>query len=181
MKNDLQKLPEPVLLLIKTGNLLERFLTLIGGFAIIVFVSAVLLDVAARVLSRPLSWCQEIALFAFVWAIFMGSAIGIRHGTHFTIDLVINKTQGALRRWLDLFDHTIIILFVGVLSYYGWNYALNTIHRLSQPSGIPMIFGTICIFLGAVCMVYFSIEWYVLFFLGTDIDACISHIKGDNA
>ena len=169
-----------ILFLVTIGNSLEKILSVIGGTAIVVFVSAVLLDVSARILSHPISWCQEIALFAYVWAIFMGSAIGIRHGTHFTIDLIIIRLHGTVRRGIDLLVHLIILVFVGVLCFYGWQYALNTIHRLSQPSGIPMICGTICIFVGAVCMVFFSIEYYVLFFCGTDIDTCLKSMKGGN-
>lgn len=164
MKQVQASTPRWVTGIVKTGNLLERLLTIIGGITIVVFVSAVCLDVAARIVSHPLSWCQEIALFSYVWAIFMGSAIGVRYSTHFTIDLVINLAHGTIRKCIDLFDHVVIMIFAGVLTCYGWQYAWNTLNRLSQPSGIPMICGTICMFISAVAMLFFCLEYFILFF-----------------
>lgn len=169
MKDTKREIPLFITGIVKICDMLENVLTLIGGITIVIFVSAVFLDVAARIMSHPVSWCQEIALFSYVWAIFMGSAIGIRYSTHFTIDLVVNMAKGAVRKYIDLFDHIVIMIFAGVLSYYGWEYALNTISRLSQPSGIPMIVGTICMFFSAVCMLFFCAEYFLLFFSGIDM------------
>lgn len=170
---------QPLTVLVGIGNFLERCLSIVGGAAVVIFVSAVFLDVVSRVLSHPIAWCQEVALFSYIWAIFAGSAIGIRYSTHFTIDLVINQLKGKLRKLIDFFDHIVIMVFVVVLCYYGWKYALTTMHRLSQPSGIPMIYGTICMFVGAVCMLYFCIEYIALFFSGTDLGKMAQEAKGD--
>lgn len=154
---------------VKVGDLLETALAVVGGAAVVAFVSAVFLDVAAREAHHPISWGQEIALFTYIWAIFMGSAIGVRHGTHFTIDLVLNQIKGGVRKWVDLFDHLVIFLFVAVLLYYGWQYALVCLNRFSQPTGICMTWGSACMVVGAVCMVYFCVEYFILALAGTDL------------
>lgn len=170
-------MPPVAMAIVRIGNLLERLITMVGGIAIVMFVTAVFLDVGARVVGKPISWCQEIALFSYVWAIFMGTAIGIRYGTHFTIDLITGSMKGIIRQLVDLFDHTVIMIFSWILCWYGWKYAMNTVSRLSQPSGIPLVYGTICMFVGAVCMFYFCGEYYILFFLGTDIKRCKQEMK----
>lgn len=179
MKKQTNSVSQPIAVLVRIGNLLEHCLSVIGGIAIVIFVFAVFLDVMARVLSHPIAWCQEVALFSYIWAIFAGSAIGIRYSTHFTIDLVINQIKGTLKKYIEFFDHIVIMVFVGVLCYYGWKYALSTVHRLSQPSGIPMICGTICIYVGAACMLFFCVEYIVLFFSGTNHHEMACNVKGE--
>lgn len=159
---------------VRTGNVLERIMQFIGSLCIAVFVGAVLLDVVSRLLHSPMKSCQEIALFAFVWAIFTGSAVGVRRSKHFTIDILVNSFKGFTRKAVDLFSHVATTVFGIVIVIYSWRYSVICLKRFSQPSGICMTVGTASMVVGSICMVYFCLEYYLLYFSGCTLDSCIS-------
>ena len=161
-----------VLAVVRTGNILEKILDFIGGLAILVFVGAIFLDVAARTAGSSLKSCQEIALFAFVWAIFTGSAIAVRDNSHFAIDIVVGAFKGIPKKIIEIFGHAAVSAFAVVLLIYGWQYAVICLKRFSQPSGICMTVGTSCVVFGAICMIFYCIEYFILSFSGTDLKTC---------
>ena len=161
-----------IISVVKIGNVLEHIMQLIGGLCIVVFVGAVLLDVVSRLLHSPMKSCQEIALFAFVWAIFTGSAVAVRRRKHFTIDIVINSFKGVARKVVDIFDLLAVTAFSVVILIYSWRYSIICLKRFSQPSGICMTVGTASMFVGSICMVYFCLEHFILAFSGTSLDQC---------
>src|SRR5262245_21164939 len=63
-----------------TGRLLE----VVVGTLVAVAVVAVFLQVAFRyLLAIPLHWTEELARYLTVWLVLLGSALGVRSGTHF--------------------------------------------------------------------------------------------------
>ena len=175
-KNNLS-LSKPVLIIVRLGNLMESLLLIIGGCAVVLFLTAVLIDVTARQLFRPIVWMQEFALLAYVWAIFTGAAIGIRRGTHFKIDIIVGHLKGLPHRIVEVFDHLVTLAFICVLTYYAAEYAGMSLHRFSQPSGICMVYFTSCMLVGGICMAYFCIEHFALLFSGTDIKSVCEQLK----
>ena len=172
MKANAKRTSGFVLGVVRTGNILEKILDFIGGIAISVFVGAIFLDVAARTAGSTLKSCQEIALFAFVWAIFTGSAIAVRDNSHFAIDIVIGAFKGIPKKIIEIVGRMAVSIFAVVRLVYGWQYAVICLKRFSQPSGICMTVGTSCIVFGAVCMIFYCIEYFILSFSGTDLRTC---------
>lgn len=162
---------------VRIGNIIEKILEVIGGIAILVFLFAVFTDVFSRTVGHSLKSCQEIALFAFVWAIFVGSAVAVRHNTHFTIDIIVNMFDGVAKTIIELFDHLVITGFAVVLLYYGYLYSVKCLKRFSQPSGICMTVGTACMVVGAACMVYYCIEYFILSVGKTNVQECNDILK----
>lgn len=133
---------------------LEELLALIllAGITILVFISAIM-----RSLKMPLNWAQDVALVAFAWMIFFGSDIAIRGAGLIGVDLFVRKLPMQLQRLIDLLFKLIIIVFLGVLVFYGfqmtvssWARQITTLHisygwvYLSVPIGaILMIISTV--------------------------------------
>ena len=67
-------------------------MVLLGGLAALVFISALM-----RTLKHPLNWAQDVALVAFAWL-------------HFP-----KKVQ----KGLDILFKILILIFLGILVYYG--------------------------------------------------------------
>ena len=164
-KNNLS-LSKPVLIIVRLGNLMESLLLIIGGCAVVLFLTAVLIDVTARQLFRPIVWMQEFALLAYVWAIFT-----------FKIDIIVAHLKGLPHRIVEVFDHLVTLAFICVLTYYAAEYAGMSLHRFSQPSGICMVYFTSCMLVGGICMAYFCIEHFALLFSGTDIKSVCEQLK----
>src|SRR5690625_6484887 len=50
---------------------------------------------------RPL-WTEEIARWLLAWVAFLGAAIALRHSDHFVIDLIPQRAEAKLGRFLQL-------------------------------------------------------------------------------
>ena len=166
-----------VLSLVRFGNKLERLAYLIGCVAICVFFMSVFLNVLFREFFTPLMWAEEVSRFGYVWAIFLGAGVAMRHARHFTIDIVVNLLGAAMRRWLDLFKILVIMVFAGVLFLYSVEFAQMSIQRTSFPSGIPFIWATASIPVGAVFLIYFMVEQLALFVSGLSLDEAHQMLK----
>lgn len=70
-------------------------------------------------------WPQEVVNFALIWAIFLGSVLGVREGAHFNVDIFQYKGQTinpALNVFLKIVFYAVLAAMVFVFMYYGWTY-----------------------------------------------------------
>ncbi len=70
-------------------------------------------------------WPQEVVNFSLIWAIFIGSILGVRENGHFNVDIFQYKGQ-TISRGLDIFlklvHYVILASMIFVFIYYGWIY-----------------------------------------------------------
>jgi tripartite ATP-independent transporter DctM subunit len=65
----------------------DRALEAVAGVLLLVIVAVVLLGVFSRyVLNLSVPWTEEFVLFAFLWLIVVGAAVGVSRGAHASVD-----------------------------------------------------------------------------------------------
>ena len=89
-------------------------MVLLGGLAALVFISALM-----RTLKHPLNWAQDVALVAFAWLIFFGSDIAVRGSGLIRIDMLVKHFPKKIQKGLDILFKILILIFLGILVYYG--------------------------------------------------------------
>jgi TRAP-type C4-dicarboxylate transport system permease small subunit len=68
-------------------------------------------------------WVEEVGELALAWLTFIGAAIGIRRGIHFSVHMVIDRFPPPIRRAV-LGTQCLVIAAYGVLvAVYGWRVA----------------------------------------------------------
>jgi len=104
-------------------------------------ISLTFLQVVMRyVFNAPIYWAEEVVLYAIIVMSFVGISIGIRLGSHISVDLldafVPEKYVPALRVTAMILG----ILFAAVLVYFGGELFLGTLERgqLSPALRIPV-------------------------------------------
>lgn len=70
-------------------------------------------------LSFSLGWSSELAKNFFVWMSFLGAAVCIKRGMHFSFPLFIHRIPLKTRRFIEIFTNILIILFVVILLVSG--------------------------------------------------------------
>ncbi len=88
---------------------------LLGGLAVLVFISALM-----RTFKHPLNWAQDVALVAFAWLIFFGSDIAVRGSGLIGIDMLVKHFPKKLQKGIDILFKIMILIFLGILVYYGF-------------------------------------------------------------
>lgn len=72
------------------------------------------------VLVRTLTWYDEIARGCFVWIVFLGAAVGMKHRAHFRLHLAVDRLSPRRQEAVGVLGFLVIIGFAGVLMYQGW-------------------------------------------------------------
>ncbi len=68
-------------------------------------------------------WVEEIGEWALAWLTFIGAAIGIRRGIHFSVQIVTDRFSPGLQRAVFTAHYLLIAAFGAALAYFGWQVA----------------------------------------------------------
>lgn len=75
--------------------------------------------IARNLLEAPMIWTSDVAQLLFAWLIFVGAAIGLRSGAHYTVDLLPEHRPWvkAAADWISLIAGAVVAY---VLLRHGW-------------------------------------------------------------
>ena len=68
-------------------------------------------------------WVEEIGEYALAWLTFIGAALGIRRGVHFSVQMLTDRLPVGARRALYVTHCVLLAAFGILLAYYGWQVA----------------------------------------------------------
>jgi TRAP-type C4-dicarboxylate transport system permease small subunit len=68
-------------------------------------------------------WVEEVGEWSLAWMSFIGAALGIRRGIHFAVHLVLDRMPRALRRSVLAAQCFVIVVFGGLIAFFGWQVA----------------------------------------------------------
>ena len=136
-------------------RLLKRLLT---GLMMLLMVP-VFLQVLSRyveVVPRYI-WTEEMARFAFIWIVMVGSSLAVREGTHFKIDLFPNLSP----RWsgrMEVVYVVFMLIAAAVFVVGGWAFVQFGAIQHSELAGLPMVTIFIAWPLAGVSWMLFLVE-----------------------
>ena len=125
----------------------ERVIIPLLAFLLAFITIGVFIQVVMRyVFSMSFLWGEELSLFAFIWTVFLGAAVGVRRGIHLGFDFLPDLLTG---RWAAGVQRVVIdlsILIVALLLLVeGWTFSLLSVQRLSPALGISLFVPTLVI------------------------------------
>ena len=121
--------------------------------ALLAFITiGVFIQVVLRyVFAMSFLWGEELSLFAFIWCIFLGTAICSARRIHFSFDMfsgLRGRLQGMQRLVVDL----CVLAVTLVIVVTGWQFSELSVARLSPALGITLFVPTIVIPVSGVLM-----------------------------
>ncbi|HWP50553.1 MAG TPA: TRAP transporter small permease subunit [Clostridia bacterium] len=158
------------------SNFIEWVCKAIGGFSVGAFVTVISIQVVFRnLLKLPIIWANDIAVVLFVWSVFFGSAIAVRHKKHYVLEFIPEK-YSKLNCFLDLVGDLSGFLFFLFLIVEGYKYTIMGMSRLSPSIGLPQAYFFMCIPLSGLFMMWFNTGIFV-----SDVKHMISLFKAKEA
>jgi C4-dicarboxylate transporter, DctQ subunit len=136
-------------------------LSFIALATLVTFVS-----VAMRyLLGTGFTWSTELTIYLFIWMAKFGAAYGVRTGIHVGVDYVVNKLEGAKRRYLVTIGICLGIIFTGVIAFLGarWVIFIYGTGQISPDLEWPMWIIYLAIPFGSGLMCYRFIQSLVKF------------------
>lgn len=92
-------------------------------------------EVVARYLfNAPTIWAGELSAMMFGAFILLGGAHTMRRGGHVNMDILYGRLSTRGRAWLDIITFPLLLAFVGVLVWKGWDSAWRSILLIEHDS-----------------------------------------------
>ena len=159
---------------------IARVFTVISGVALIVLVSTFGWQVYGRyVLNDTPTYVEQLALVLMLIITFLSAAVGVREGTHLSVETLPMMSPPHIRKSLRVLAHfavggfgVVMVIEAIKLARFGWS---STIPMLGMPEGTRAIPVAIC---GAMIFV-FSLSNLLHLFLKSKMDAETAEIPGD--
>ncbi len=75
------------------------------------------------VFQQPAEWTEVLIRFSLIWMVFLAIPMAFRQGAMVSVDVVYRWSPPALRRTLDYVVAFAALLLIGVIVWWGWDYA----------------------------------------------------------
>jgi TRAP-type C4-dicarboxylate transport system permease small subunit len=143
----------------KISDFLSKVIGVCLFVAMIVLVSITLWQITCRfILYIPVQWSEEVVRMAFVWLIFLGSAMCCKEGTHLMLDVVSQSLSPKNRLRLQTAVLLAMLAIEAFLFYASAQYVLRsfgkTLVTLPIPSNWVYMSGPVSVAL----MFFFTVE-----------------------
>ncbi len=120
-------------------SLISKAQITFGSICLVIFVIATLVQVVTRYLGISVLWTEEVAVNAFIWAMFLGAAVMVHENEHFSFRVLTDKYEGNKRSALVMVQNAIMLVFCALCSVYSveitsvfWNSRWITIPEFKQ-------------------------------------------------
>lgn len=136
-----------------------KFLQVVLTSMLILLLVPVLLQVIARFVPfiPRYIWTEEVARFAFIWIILIGSSIAVRDQTHFHVD-VLPRFSPKREHYLKIILLVLMLLLALVFVIGGYQFARFGSTQHSEIAGLPMLTIYIAWPLAGLSWILFLIE-----------------------
>jgi len=144
-------------------KLLERFLVVLMSILVV----DVLWQVISRyVLSSPSSFTDELAGFLLIWVGLFGAAFVAGKNEHLAIDLLVQRSGPARRKFLEIFISICIVVFSLTVLVVGGIWLVYTRFALDVKSAaleIPLGYVYIVLPVSGLLIIFFTIDNVIQF------------------
>lgn len=141
----------------KLINLLNKFEEWVNGAILLGATGILFVNVILRyIFHNSTSWAEEAIRYIIIWVTFFGGSICARQGDHVGIELFTSMTPPAVQKALKILADLLSIIFLILLTYYGW-LAMRTVIITDQRSPamlMPMWIVYLALPLGSAFMAF---------------------------
>lgn len=102
-------------------------------------------------------WVEEVGEFSLVWLTFIGAAIGVPRGTHFSIHMLTERLSPSARRVVFMMEYLLIAGFGLVVAFYGWQVAEQNSQSFSPALNINLWWLYFSAVVGGVLLCVYSL------------------------
>ncbi|MDO5407935.1 MAG: TRAP transporter small permease subunit [Eubacteriales bacterium] len=114
----------------KAIDMLQRIQIALGGFFLCVFLLTVVFQMLSRYLGIAAMWTEDVSMYSFIWAVFMGAGAMVYENRHFAFTSISDMMKDQRKKSiLAIVIFLIMLVFAVLMAYYGiqttkkfWNY-----------------------------------------------------------
>ena len=102
-------------------------------------------------------WVEEVGELCLAWMTFIGAAIGIRRGVHFSVQIVTDRFAPGARMAVFTIHYLLIAGFGAIVAFYGWHVAESNSLSASPALDLNLRWLYLSAVVGGVLIVVYSL------------------------
>ena len=122
------------------------------------------------ILNATPTWVEQAALLMVVWITFLGAAVGVRRGTHLTVDFVRDAMPRPVRMAALIIVSLALIFFGAMLAWQGYDMFQRTARRTIPLLGISEGWRALPVIIGGAMICLFAADDLIRRRFGTETD-----------
>lgn len=91
------------------------------------------------IFNLPIVWAEDVSTFLFIWATFLGAAVGLKDLRHVKIDTFLDRLPRQLAQVVQALLYLVILVCCAAVARYAWD-VMDTESRsmtISLPVNVP--------------------------------------------
>ena len=148
----------------KAIEMMQKIQIAIGGFFLCIFLLTVVFQMLSRYLGIAATWTEDVSMYSFIWAVFMGAGAMVYEKRHFAFTSISDMLKdGPAKKVLSIMISLIMLVFAILMAYYGvkvtkqfWNYTWVNIPSFKR--GPTWLCLPLCGITSAIYLVYKIID-----------------------
>lgn len=104
----------------------------------VVLIVAVFCQITFRFFDYSIAWTEELSRYAMIWMTFLGAAYAVATRAHIGMELLVDRTQGALKQTLIVIAAAVCLIFFAMMVVKGYELSMRVMNQPSAVLQIPM-------------------------------------------
>lgn len=107
------------------------------------------------VLEQPAEWSEILIRVTLIWMVFLGIPAAFRYGAMVSVDVLYRWSPPKLRRALDWVVAIAALTLIGIIIWWGWDYAQRgSVQTMAGLESISMFWAYLALPVGGVFCVF---------------------------
>jgi TRAP-type C4-dicarboxylate transport system permease small subunit len=107
------------------------------------------------VLEQPAEWSEILIRLSLIWMVFLGIPVAFRQGAMVSVDVLYRWSRPGMRRFLDWAVAIASLLLIGIILWWGWDYAnRGKVQSMAGLESISMFWGYLALPVGALFCIF---------------------------
>ncbi|MBR2209296.1 MAG: TRAP transporter small permease subunit [Synergistaceae bacterium] len=103
---------------------LQKLQILIGGLFLLIFLVTVVYQIICRYMGIAAMWTEDVSMYSFIWAVFMGAAAMVHSNAHFAFTSMMDAMKSEKKKtFLQIIINLIVLTFCVLMIFYGYKAA----------------------------------------------------------
>ena len=105
----------------KAIDAMQKIQIAIGGLFLVIFLSVVVYQIVCRYLGVAAMWTEDVTMYSFIWAVFMGAGAMVHSDAHFAFTSVLDSIKSEKKKaMLKIFIKLVVLAFCVLMVIYGY-------------------------------------------------------------
>ena len=104
----------------RVNTLLNRFEEASTAILFALAVALAFAEVVLRYIFNTALGSMELVIFSLIWVSLIGASMGIRHGVHISVEILVDRLPGRIKRWTILLGLAISASFSLFMCVFGF-------------------------------------------------------------